>query len=91
MELDKSYMVEKDNIVYRMIDNEAVILNLDNGRYYNLNTVGTKIWNLLYKGKSIREILNSLKLEYSLPEQKLIKDIMKFIKHLKSKSLLKKD
>lgn len=37
------YRIDKDNVTHRILDGEAVILNLDSGDYYSLNEVGTKI------------------------------------------------
>jgi len=41
--LDRSVCVGKD-VVFRELDGEAVILNLETGTYFGLDTVGTRIW-----------------------------------------------
>ena len=90
MDLTQNYTIDKDKITYRIIDGEAVILNLDNGYYYSLNEVGTRIWESLNKQKALAKILDSLKEEYRLPEKQLESDILGLVKDLQKEELIKK-
>lgn len=46
-------------IIYQTVDDETVILNLDNGRYYSLNATASAIWECLMKGYALDEIAAS--------------------------------
>ena len=35
MKLEQKYVIDKDKISWRILDGEAVILNVDNGFYYS--------------------------------------------------------
>lgn len=35
------------NVIFQTVDNETVIINLDNGRYYSLNATASFIWDAL--------------------------------------------
>ncbi|MFB2919733.1 PqqD family peptide modification chaperone [Aerosakkonema sp. BLCC-F2] len=49
---------------------EAVILNLKNGGYYSLNSVGLRIWELIAQPKTITEIRATIVAEYDVePEE----------------------
>ena len=74
MDLNQGYTIDNDKITYRIIDGEAVILNVDNGYYYSLNEVGTRVWENINKGKSLEEIISLLKKEYQVPEKQLRSD-----------------
>lgn len=63
--------INKNNVTHRIIDGETVILNLKNGYYYSLGEVGTAIWKRLRVKRTVRDLLNFLKEEYSLPEKRL--------------------
>ncbi|MBL7130820.1 MAG: PqqD family protein [Candidatus Omnitrophica bacterium] len=89
MNLSPRYKINKDKITYRIIDNEAVILNLGNGYYYSLNEVGTEIWEAINKQKSLDEVLSLLKEEYQLPEKQLRRDLTKLVKDLEKEELIK--
>ena len=89
MELTQRYIIDKDKASYRIIDGEAVILNLDNGYYYSLNEAGTRIWESINNQKSLSEILNFLKEEYRLPEKQLKVDLIELVKELEKEELIK--
>ena len=40
-------MVIPEDVVHRMVGDEAVLLQLDSGVYYGLDPVGSRIWELL--------------------------------------------
>ena len=88
MSLTQGYTIDKDKVTYRNIDGEAVILNLDNGHYYSLNDVGTKIWEYINNQKSLCEILDLLKEEYKVPAKKLQKDLLGLLKDLQKERLV---
>ncbi len=89
MNLTHRYQINKDSITYRIIDGEAVILNLDNGYYYSLNKIGTWIWEAINKQNNLNEILNFLKEEYQVPERQLKSDILVLIKDLEKEELVR--
>ena len=89
MELQSRYTVNKEKVVFRVLEGEAKIINVDNGYYYNLNGVGTEIWDALGKGKSLAEILAFLKEEYGLAENALKNDLLKLVKDLEKEKLVK--
>src|SRR5947208_16995680 len=47
------------NVIYQTVDDETVILNLDNGRYYSLNATASAVWECLMKGYPLDEIAAS--------------------------------
>jgi len=89
MDLTQRYAINKDKLSYRIIDDEAVVLDLDNGHYFSLNKVGTKIWEAINKQKSLKEILKLLKEEYQLPEKRLKSDLLTLVKDLERAKLIK--
>ena len=44
------------SIIHETLDGEAVVINLDNGRYYSMNESGSFIWNAIEAGYSLSEI-----------------------------------
>ena len=90
MNPSRRYTIDKDKVTYRIIDGEAVILNLDNGYYYSLNEVGTRIWESIDKQKSLSEILSLLKEECQASEKQLKNDLMELVKDLEKEKLVEK-
>ena len=88
MDLNKRYHINKNKLSYRIIEDEAVILDLDRGYYYCLNPVGTVIWKALEEEKDLGEILNVLKEEYQCPDEVIENDIMGFLSGLENEKII---
>lgn len=80
-----------EKILFQKLGDEAVILHLDSEEYFGLDSIGTRIWELLMgEGGSIEKILPILKEEYDVEEKVLKKDIEELVENLiKEKILLK--
>jgi len=77
-----------DDVVFRELDGEAVILNLDTGMYFGLDAVGTRIWQLLDTHKTLRRTLEALEAEFDAPVERLESDLTAFVGALHAKGLL---
>jgi hypothetical protein len=72
----------------RVVDDEAVALDLDAGQYYGLNAVGTRIWQLLSEGRSVPSICDTLVEEYDVTPDAVRPDVEAFIGELLANGLL---
>jgi hypothetical protein len=84
----KKYTVNIDRIVWRNIDKEAVILNLDTGFYYTLNEVGTLVWQLLDNNKDINKIINQISQDYNISIKRAEKDVNSLLGDLRKEKLI---
>jgi hypothetical protein len=85
--LDAAFRIPEE-VVFRELDGEAVILNLDTGIYFGLDAVGTRIWRLIEERKSLRMVLDTLVDEYEAPPDRLQRDLLEFVERLTGKGLL---
>jgi len=53
--LDRSVRVGKD-VMFRELDGEAVLLNLESGKYYGLDPVGSRIWQFVQQTPLLRSV-----------------------------------
>lgn len=81
------YRIPED-VVFREVGGEAVLLNLATGTYFGLDGVGTEIWNLLAREGTIDGVTNALLAGYDIEEPRLRLDIEQFIQQLTQKGLL---
>ena len=88
MNFDQKYKIDENNISYRIIGDEALILNLENGSTYSLNKSGARIWEAIDKGRQLDGILRTLKEMYDLPEERLKDDLVKLVKDLEQEKLI---
>ena len=80
-----------DDVVFRDLAGEAVLLNLSAGTYYGLDAVGTRIWHLLADHGTTEEIVKTLLDEFEVEENQLRRDVDDLIRQLIDKGLLKTD
>lgn len=80
-----------DDIVFRDIAGEAVVLNLSTGMYFGLDAVGTRIWHLLAEHGSSEPVIGALLAEYDVEEERLRRDVDALIQQLLNKGLVARD
>ena len=61
-----SRVVVPDTVLFRELDGEAVILNLDTESYLGLDPVGTRMWGVLTSQPSIEAAYQILLSEYDV-------------------------
>ena len=87
-----SHFVQTDMAKWRVIDDEAVLINIETGHYYSLNKTGTRAWLLLIdKGLSAEELTKKMASSYGATEDAIRNDIHKILKDLLNEGLLKKE
>lgn len=90
MNLAQKYMLDKDRVVYRIIGNEAVILETRTGYSYSINEAGTDIWKALDEELNLNQILQCLAEKYSMSEERAKNDLEQFLEILTKEGLIKK-
>lgn len=75
-------------VMFRDLDGEAVVLELESGRYFGLNETGTRMWLLLQEHGSVEPALRALLAEYDVAEDHLRKELLSFVDTLSSQRLL---
>jgi Coenzyme PQQ synthesis protein D (PqqD) len=70
------------DVLYRVIDDEAVLLNLKTELYIGLDVVGTRMWTVLHESASIEEAYNVLAREYDVAPDDLRADLENLVTEL---------
>ena len=77
-----------DDVLFRKLDGEAVILNLKSEEYFGLDEVGTDMLKELTSSNSIQTTYEKLLKEYAVDEETLHRDLTDFIYKLLDKGLI---
>ncbi|HZR23164.1 MAG TPA: PqqD family protein [Vicinamibacterales bacterium] len=77
-----------DDVVFRELDGEAVILNVESGIYFGLDPVGTRMWQLIGSHPLLDSVLAELEHEYDAPREVLEGDLLGLVHELIAKGLL---
>ena len=84
----KRYRINTDKIVWRHLDGETVLLNLDSGHYYNLNKTGSLIWILLSEKKTAQEAIQRISQKYHISPRRAAHDFDEMVESLQGEGLL---
>ena len=68
-----------EDVVFRDLAGELVLLNLKTGVYFGLDPMGTRIWHLLQEQRSLQEVLESLLEEYAVTQARCAQDLLHFV------------
>ena len=77
-----------DEVVFRELDGEAVILNLESGIYFGLDEVGTRFWQLIEQDGRLALALEALESEYDVEGEVLRADVDRLVAALVEKGLM---
>jgi hypothetical protein len=77
------------DIVFREVDGEAVILNLDSGLYFGLDQVGTRIWQLIQQHGSLQKVFETMCEEFDVGSDTLERDLLGLMDELCAKGLVR--
>ena len=66
----------------------AVLLDIEQGLCFSLNSVGTRIWEMIKDGRSVDEIADALEQDFRVPRTQILTDISDFLKQLENMRLV---
>lgn len=76
------------DVLFRMIGDEAVLLNLKTELYLGLDPVGSRMWQLLTTSPSLQAAYDALLQEYEVLPDRLRQDLDRFVGDLLEQSLI---
>lgn len=77
-----------NDLIWRLLDNNAVVVSPHVGEVRVLNGIGTVIWQLLVEKKSPEQIEEYLVANYDVSHEKAQKDIQFFFNDLTDRGIL---
>ena len=79
---------QNDDIAFRVIDGEAVLLNPGNNEIHQLNETGTFMWEQFAEPQSHETLAATVCNEFEVDYKKVIIDVERFTEDLLNKSLI---
>jgi hypothetical protein len=77
-----------DCVITRVVGDSTVILDVDSGRSFTLDAIGTRVWTLLAETGSLQATLDALLIEFDADAAELEQDVAALIAQLSDKHLL---
>ncbi len=81
--------IKQNNSIYTSsIDHEAVMLNVELGKYFGMNIIASDIWSKLKTPMSVDSLIQSLASEYDITVEACQADVIPFIEQLIDNGLI---
>jgi hypothetical protein len=77
-----------DRVVARACDDGMILLKLDDGRYYTLDEIAARIWELCDGTRGPADVAAALEAHYDAPGELIRADVEELISELASEELL---
>ena len=87
MNLDTRLEVSS-SVVTREIGGEIVLMDLDSGTYFGLDSVGARAWLAIEDGQTIEDLCTQLEQEFEVSPEQLRQDISALVSKLLEHNLV---
>lgn len=71
------------------IDGELVMMDMERGRYLNLNSVGAVIWRELAQPRKVADLCRTLEERYHAPSGAIERDVLDLLRQMKAEKLIR--
>ncbi len=75
-------VARSDELVSAEMGKEMVMMSLQQGQYFGLNTIGSRIWELLEQPMTVAELCKRLVVSYAVDPETCQQDTLDFLQEL---------
>ena len=88
LSLQARYRPRDEEVASKVIDGEAIIINLANGVYYSMDKVGALIWVLLQAGCTLEEMILAVTDQYDVSREEAESNVRELVQELIQENLV---
>jgi hypothetical protein len=81
-------IINGSQIVSEIIDGEAILINLDTGKYYSLQDAGADIWAAVQEGVRIDKMLDDLAAKYAGERDAIQSSVLSLLNEMREEDLI---
>ena len=85
---DSRFGMRPEEVAWKVLDGETIIINLMNGMYYSLPGTGSEAWELIESGRSVGEVTAFLSARYGVAADVVTVDLTRLVEELVRENLL---
>lgn len=88
LNLQDCFRPREEEVASKVIDGEAIIINLANGVYYSMDKVGALVWDLLQTGYSLEEVIAAVTGQYDVGREQAESNVRDLVQELVAENLV---
>ena len=82
------FLPRSEEVAAKVIDGEAIIINLANGVYYSMDKVGAFVWDLLQAGHTLEEVIAAVTTRYDVSREQAEANVRELVQELVQENLV---
>ena len=76
------------SLLYSKVGDEIVLLTIESGKYFKVDAVGSRIWEIIKTPISIENLCGQLVAEYDVSYEQCLRDISPFLEKINRDNLI---
>ncbi len=85
----ESKICRNEELVTSEIDGEVVMMSIDNGEYYGMDAIGSRIWELIDKPTQVDQLIETLMAEFQVDRETCKHDVLVFLNDMSGSDVIK--
>ena len=88
LNLHDCFRPREEEVASKVIDGEAIIINLANGVYYSMDKVGALVWERLQAGYTLDDVIRVVTGAYDVGREQAESNVVKLVEELLQENLV---
>ena len=82
-------IAQGDDQVSTVVDGETVLMNIGNGKYYQLDDIGSRVWALIENPTAVSAVCDQLVEEFEVERPTCEADVLQLVDRLLANQLIR--
>ena len=82
-------VTQTKELVSSDLDGETVLLSIETGKYYNMDPIGSRIWELIKDPMSVSQLIDILLGEFEVDREQCEQEVLAFLNKLAGDHLIR--
>jgi len=83
------YSPNRNDVVAKVLDGEAIMIDLPRGIYYSLDGVGGRVWELLEERRGAADIAMEIAREFDVTPERACSDVERILRELLAENVIR--
>jgi hypothetical protein len=88
LNLHHCFRPREEEVAAKVIDGEAIIINLANGVYYSMDKVGALVWDQLQTGRTLEDVIVTVTGHYEVSREQAESNVRELVQELVQENLV---
>ena len=84
---DSRIAINRAEVSGKVLDGEAIIINVSTGMYYSMDDVGAVVWDLFDHAPRITDVVDLVASTYGIPRDQALEDVTRVAEELVAENL----